>query len=102
MPEPRLLILDEPCEGLDIKAREKTLAALDSLAADPKGPTLLLVTHRIEEIPPGVTHAALMKNGRVIAAGSKQDALTSRNLSQAMDLPIEVMHRKGRMYAVVG
>jgi len=102
MPDPRILILDEPCEGLDIHARENLLARLDSLIASPDGPALLLVTHRVEEIPPGVTHALVLKEGRVLAAGEKNAVITSETLSEAMGISIEVLRRNGRLFAVVG
>jgi iron complex transport system ATP-binding protein len=102
MPEPRILILDEPCEGLDIHARENILSRLDFLMRVPDGPALLLVTHRIEEIPPGITHALVMKNGRVLAAGLKLATVTSPILTEAMGIGIEVLRRNERMYAVVG
>lgn len=102
MPEPRLLILDEPCEGLDIHARETLLAQLDALIAAPDGPSLLMVTHRVEEIPPGITHAIVLKEGRILAAGEKHAVITSATLSKAMDIPIEILRRNGRIFAVVG
>ncbi len=101
MPEPRILILDEPCEGLDMHARETLLKRLDTLAASPDGPSLLLVTHRVEEIPPHITHALILKDGRILASGEKHDAITSENLTAAMSIDIEVMRRNGRLYAVV-
>ena len=102
MADPRILIFDEPCEGLDMNARELILGRIDTLASDPEGPAMLLVTHRIEEIPPSFTHALILKHGRIIAAGPKKEVLTSTNLSAAMDLSIGVMRRNGRMYAVIG
>lgn len=102
MPEPRLLILDEPCEGLDMHARETLLHRLDALISAPDGPALIMVTHRVEEIPPGVTHALVLKEGRVLAAGEKHDTITSATLSEAMDIPIEVLRKNGRIFAVVG
>ncbi|MBN1294851.1 MAG: ABC transporter ATP-binding protein [Candidatus Latescibacteria bacterium] len=102
MAVPQLLILDEPCEGLDMNARELILNRLDALAADPAGPAMLLVTHRVEEIPPGFTHALILKDGRILASGLKHEVITSGNLSAAMEINIEVMHRNGRLYAVVG
>ncbi len=102
MPEPRILILDEPCEGLDLHAREIILSRLDTLATDPGGPSILLVTHRVEEIPPGITHALVMKDGRVLAAGEKHAAVTSAVLTEAMGIGIDILHRNGRLFAVVG
>jgi len=102
MPDPRVLILDEPCEGLDLNARETLLSRLDALIAAPDGPALLMVTHRVEEIPPGVTHSVIIKDGRILAAGGKDETVTSATLSEAMGIPIDVLRRNGRMFAVVG
>jgi iron complex transport system ATP-binding protein len=101
MAEPRLLILDEPCEGLDLGAREKILGVIESLSTPNGGPTLLLVTHRVEEIPPGISHALVLKEGRVLAAGPKETTLTSEALTLALDHEIELMRMKGRYYALV-
>ncbi|MCE5249897.1 ABC transporter ATP-binding protein [bacterium] len=101
MADPQLLILDEPCEGLDMGARELILNRLDILTAQPDSTTLLLVTHRIEEIPPGFTHALILKDGRVLASGLKHEVITSDNLSTAMDVDFEVLHRNGRLFAVI-
>jgi iron complex transport system ATP-binding protein len=102
MPDPRILILDEPCEGLDIHAREIILSRLDTLTAAPNSPALLLVTHRVEEIPPGITHALVIKNGRVLASGEKLATVTSEILTEAMGIGVEILHRNGRLFAVVG
>jgi len=99
---PRLLILDEPFEGLDLGARERIMSFLDSLLVRPDSPTVLLVTHRIEEIPAPITHAALLKEGRILAAGPRDTVLTSENLSRAMDCKVEVLRKNGRMAALVG
>ena len=68
--------MDEPAAGLDLGARERLLADLAALAADPTVPPLMLVTHHLEEIPPGVTHAALLRGARLVAAGRVEDVLT--------------------------
>jgi iron complex transport system ATP-binding protein len=102
MPEPRLLILDEPCEGLDMHARETVLGRLNRLMESPEGPALLMVTHRVEEIPPGITHALILREGRILASGGKLETITSATLSAAMSIPIEVLARNGRLFAVVG
>lgn len=101
MPKPELLLLDEPCEGLDLAGREKVLDSLESLTGDNPSLTVVLVTHRLEEIPPGIGHALLLRQGRVLASGKKFDTLSSVNLSAAMDLPVEVVRRNGRLYSVV-
>ena len=69
MGDPELILMDEPAAGLDLGARERLLARLAALAADPAVPPLVLVTHHLEELPPGVTHAALLRRGRLVAAG---------------------------------
>jgi iron complex transport system ATP-binding protein len=88
--EPGLLLLDEPFAGLDLGARERLLARLAGLAADPATPPLVLVTHHVEEIPPGTTHALVLGGGRVVASGLIEDALTTGSLSAAFDFPIEL------------
>jgi len=100
MAEPSILILDEPCEGLDMPAREKVLALLDTVTRD-RGLTLVLVTHRVEEIPPSVTHALLMRDGRVAQAGPKAETVTSEHISRVMGVDVEILGRNGRLYAVV-
>ena len=74
MAQPRLLILDEPCAGLDPVAREDFLTLVNRLAGRRGGPALVLVTHHVEEITPAFTHALLLRDGQVLAAGSPQDA----------------------------
>jgi iron complex transport system ATP-binding protein len=88
--EPRLLILDEPCGGLDPVARERFLSDLRHLAGGPDAPTELHVTHHLDEIPPFVTHALVLREGRVVAQGRAPDVLTGEILSQAFGAPCEV------------
>jgi iron complex transport system ATP-binding protein len=102
MSEPSILILDEPFEGLDMHARETLMKIISDLTEKPTGPSILLVTHRIEEIMPGITHSMIMKQGKVLFAGSRDEAITSENLYKAMDVPVDVLHRNGRLYAVIG
>src|SRR6185295_15095335 len=78
---PRVLILDEPCAGLDPVAREEFPQFVDELARRRGGPSLVLVTHHVEEIMPAFTHALLLRGGRVLAAGPRRTVLTSANLS---------------------
>ena len=101
MAEPELLILDEPGEGLDLHAREIVLNAIDSIISRPEGPTLIMVTHRVEEIPPGITHTLILKDGRVLFSGLKKAVLNSANLTEAMDCEIEIIRKNGRYYATV-
>lgn len=82
MAKPRLLILDEPCAGLDPVAREHFLAFLQRLGTRRGAPALILVTHHVEEIMPAFTHALLLRHGRVLAAGEKRETITSELLSR--------------------
>ena len=99
MGRPELLLMDEPAAGLDLGARERLLSRLASLADDPAVPPLVLVTHHLEEIPPGVTHAALMRGARLVAAGPIDDVLTGPAVSDAFGVPVAVEHRDGRWTA---
>ena len=96
MGSPELLLLDEPAAGLDLGARERLVARLASLAADPATPALVLVTHHTEEIPPGTTHAALLRAGRVAAAGPVGEVLTADAVSACFGLDVEVQAAGGR------
>jgi iron complex transport system ATP-binding protein len=99
--DPRLLVLDEPTAGMDMAAREDLLEAVEVLTASPGGPTVLLVTHHPEEIGPGIDHALLLHRGRDLVAGPKEKVLTGGYLSVAMGVPVEVVARNGRYYALV-
>jgi iron complex transport system ATP-binding protein len=88
--EPSLLVLDEPCSGLDPVARERFLADLTALSRDPRGPTQIHVTHHLEEIPAFISHALVLREGRVLAAGQAQAVLTSACLSEAFEAPCRV------------
>ena len=90
MPDPELLLLDEPAAGLDLGAREDLVSRLAALAADPDSATLILVTHHVEEIPPGMTHALFMRDGRIIAGGPIEQVMTDINISAAFGLPLHV------------
>jgi iron complex transport system ATP-binding protein len=98
MAKPKLLILDEPCAGLDPVAREHFLNFIESLARQPHGPTLVLVTHHVEEITAGFTHVLLLKSGRVHANGPLTKTLTSDNLSAVFDAPTKLTRRKDRLH----
>ncbi|MDE3084973.1 MAG: ABC transporter ATP-binding protein, partial [Verrucomicrobiota bacterium] len=95
MAAPRLLILDEPCAGLDPVAREQFLRFFDRLARRPRAPALVFVTHHIEEITPAFTHALVLREGAVVAAGPKSRVVTSAALSQAFGARIRVCARRG-------
>src|SRR5215204_1937524 len=95
MTDPELLLLDEPAAGLDLAGREQLVGRLATLAADPDAPTMVLVTHHVEEIPPGVTHALLLRGGRVVAAGPAPDVLTPDLLSVTFGMPLTVERHGG-------
>ncbi|GGK16278.1 ABC transporter ATP-binding protein [Caldalkalibacillus thermarum] len=101
MTAPDLIILDEPCSGLDLRAREALLASLDQLAAQENGPTLLYVTHHIEEIMPCFSHALLLKEGRIVAAGKKEEVLNPSMLAEAFGLSLDVAWKHGRAWISV-
>ena len=102
MARPKLLILDEPCAGLDPVAREEFLWFLEGLAKRRNGPSLVLVTHHAEEIMPSFTHALLLRGGRVFAAGPKADVVTSRALGGVFGARVSVRRAGGRYLAKVG
>jgi len=95
MARPRLLVLDEPCAGLDPAAREEFLRLVESLTQRRRGPAIVLVTHHVEEITPGFTHALLLKGGRVLGAGPRRQMLTSAKLSLVFDARVR-LGRTGR------
>jgi len=99
MPDPELLLLDEPAAGLDLAGREQLVARLSALAADPDAPTMVLVTHHVEEIPPGMTHALLLRDGKVVAAGLLSDVLTPALLSVTFGMPLTLDRQDGRYAA---
>jgi iron complex transport system ATP-binding protein len=99
MGRPELLLMDEPAAGLDLGARERLLGRLAELAADPDVPPLVLVTHHLEEIPPGVTHAALLRGARLLAAGPVDEVLNGDAVSEAFGIAVDVERRGGRWAA---
>lgn len=101
MANPKLLILDEPCAGLDPAAREHFLQFLLRLGKRKNSPTLVLVTHHVEEITPVFTHVLVLKSGRVLAAGATSDLLTSRLLSHAFDAPVRLQSKAGCYFMTV-
>jgi iron complex transport system ATP-binding protein len=100
MPEPELLLFDEPCAGLDLGGRESLVALLGELARDGDRP-LVMVTHHLEEIPPGITHALLLRAGQVVAAGPIAATLTSEVVSETFGVAVGVDRRDGRWTARV-
>jgi iron complex transport system ATP-binding protein len=99
MPDPNLLLLDEPAASLDLGARETLLRDLSLLAGDERPAAIVLVTHHVEEIPAGFTHALVLCAGALVGAGPLAGVLTDDVLSRAFQLPIAVQHRDGRTWA---
>ncbi|GGN78032.1 ABC transporter ATP-binding protein [Nocardia sp. NPDC055029] len=99
MTDPELLLLDEPAAGLDLGGREELVERLGYLAADPDAPAMVLVTHHVEEIPPGFTHAMLLREGEVVGQGLLEDVLTAENLSAAFSQSIALDRVDGRWFA---
>jgi iron complex transport system ATP-binding protein len=99
MTDPELLLLDEPAAGLDLGGREDLVRRLSELAQAPDAPAIVLVTHHVEEIPPGFTHALLLRDGSVVAAGLLADTITSEHLSKTFGLPLKVAYTEGRFTA---
>jgi iron complex transport system ATP-binding protein len=99
MTDPELLLLDEPAAGLDLGGREALLRMLTRLADDKSAPVQVLVSHHVEEVPPGFTHALLLRAGRVLAAGPVEHTLHSASLSATFGLPLRVLASDGRWTA---
>ncbi len=99
MTDPELLLLDEPAAGLDLGGREDLVRRLGDIARDDEAPTTVLVTHHVEEIPVGFTHAMLLRAGSVVAAGPLESVLTADLLSSTFGLALAVEHRDGRWAA---
>jgi iron complex transport system ATP-binding protein len=99
MARPELLLLDEPAVGLDLGARERLLLRLERLVADPATPPVVLVTHHTEEIPRGVTHAALVSGGRLHSAGPLAEVLTSAGVSECFGVAVTVGCDDGRWWS---
>lgn len=95
MAQPKLLILDEPCAGLDPAAREQFLQFLQRLGKKPGAPTLVLVTHHVDEIMPVFSHVLLLRRGRALAAGKKSQVLTTANLAQTFAAPVKLTRQAG-------
>ncbi|MFF2369347.1 ABC transporter ATP-binding protein [Agromyces sp. NPDC058110] len=99
MTDPELLLLDEPAASLDLGAREELVGLLGGYASSSASPAIVMVTHHVEEIPNGFTHALLLAKGKVVAAGPLAEALTGETLSEAFGIPIELSESGGRYAA---
>jgi iron complex transport system ATP-binding protein len=99
MADPEVLLLDEPAASLDLGSREELLQLLGGFASNPKSPAMVMVTHHVEEIPPGFSHVLLLAGGAVTAAGPIGDVLTGENLTTTFGLPIELTSAGGRFAA---
>lgn len=99
MADPELLLLDEPTSGLDLGGREDLLRRFSLFASDPMAPASILVTHHIEEIPAGTTHALILKDGQVAISGPVAEVITSQHISAIFELPITVVHEGERFFA---
>ncbi|MFT4081820.1 MAG: ABC transporter ATP-binding protein [Nocardioides sp.] len=99
MVDPELLLLDEPGAGLDLGGREDLVSTLSSLAFDPDSPATILVSHHVEEIPPGFSHVLMLREGGVVAAGLIEQELTEANLTATFGMPLQLESRDGRYFA---
>jgi iron complex transport system ATP-binding protein len=100
MNQPGVVMLDEPSARLDLGGREQLVRALSELTMDPNAPPLVLVTHHLDEVPPGMTHVLLLRDGAVVGRGPIGAALTAQSLSECFDLPLTLQHRPdGRLSA---
>jgi iron complex transport system ATP-binding protein len=99
MADPELLLLDEPAAGLDLAGREDLLKRFSIFASDATAPASILVTHHIEEIPTGTTHALILKDGKVAVSGPIEQVITSEHISAIFELPITVVREGERFFA---
>ena len=99
MADPELLLLDEPAAGLDLGGREDLVSTLSVLAMDELSPATVLVSHHVEEIPPGFTHAMLLREGKVVASGPLEHVMTEDVVSTTFGMPLQLRHEDGRWSA---
>ena len=93
MNDPAVLLLDEPSARLDLGGREQLVEALAELTTDPAAPPLILVTHHLDEVPPGMTHVLMLREGQVVVSGPIGEVLTSANLSECFGVPLTLERR---------
>jgi iron complex transport system ATP-binding protein len=98
MPDPEILFLDEPAAGLDLGGREDLVRRVAALARDPRAPTMVMVTHHVEEVPEGFTHGILLRRGAVLAAGPLTEVFTEHHLSKCFGVPL-IVERRGARWA---
>lgn len=99
MPDPELLLMDEPAAGLDLGGREDLLQRISAFASDPAAPATITVTHHLEEIPAGTTHILVLKSGRGFAQGPIDSVLTSEMLSELYGVSLQLGSHLGRYFA---
>ena len=102
MTEPAVLLLDEATTGLDLGARERLVASLGEFAADPDSPAVVLVTHHVEEIPPGFTHIVILGEGRIVASGPIDETLTAEALSSSFGIALNLEFKNSRYHSWAG
>lgn len=102
MNDPAVILLDEPSARLDLGGREQLVAALGQMATDDAAPPFVLVTHHVDEIPPGVTHAAILRDGRMLASGPLDEVVTSASLSECFGLPLQLERRADGRFSAWG
>lgn len=100
MTDPELILLDEPAAGLDLGGREDLLRRFAKFSQDPAAPVSIIITHHIEEIPEGTTHALLLKDGLIAVSGPIDQVITSEHVSAVFGLPLQVSKKGGRFYAM--
>lgn len=98
---PKLLLLDEPTAGLDLRAREQVLATVQNLSTQPDPPTLILISHHVEELPPATSNVLLLSGGCAVASGTPAEVLRGEILSRAYACPVTVRQNRGRFYVEV-
>jgi iron complex transport system ATP-binding protein len=99
MTDPGLVLLDEPSARLDLGGREQLVGALGQMALDQAAPPIVLITHHVDEVPPGITHALLLRAGKVIGCGPIEQTLTTESISECFAMPLTLERRANGRYA---